>query len=85
MARLYRHLGMDAPGYHDRLALLEVPVLVVTGALAGQLARTAEQLATLVGDNATLGIMEATGHPAPFEQPKQFVELLRNFMAENPL
>jgi 2-succinyl-6-hydroxy-2,4-cyclohexadiene-1-carboxylate synthase len=82
IAQLHRHLGMDAPGYHDRLGGLGMPVLVVAGGLAPPYVALAREVTALIGANATLAVMEGAGHPCPFERPADFAALVRAWMAE---
>jgi pimeloyl-ACP methyl ester carboxylesterase len=68
--------------YRDRLAAIEIPVLIVWGrndllVPVGDAARYQR----LIGDNARVEIFDDTGHAPMLERPTQFNELLRGFLA----
>jgi pimeloyl-ACP methyl ester carboxylesterase len=70
--------------YRDRLAQIEIPVLIVWGrndllVPVGD----AERYRRLIGDNARVEIFEDTGHAPMIERPSQFNSLLRGFLAES--
>jgi 2-succinyl-6-hydroxy-2,4-cyclohexadiene-1-carboxylate synthase len=71
--------GTQAPLW-DRLGELDMPVLVVAGALDDRFAPLAERTAEAIGANARLELLEGAGHAAPFERPEAFVALLRDFL-----
>jgi pimeloyl-ACP methyl ester carboxylesterase len=67
--------------YRDRLAAIEIPVLIVWGrndllVPVGDAARYQR----LIGDNARVEIFDDTGHAPMLERPTQFNELLRGFL-----
>jgi pimeloyl-ACP methyl ester carboxylesterase len=69
--------------YRDRLAAIEIPVLIVWGrndllVPVGD----AERYRRLIGDNARVVIFEDTGHAPMIERPTRFNELVRGFLAE---
>jgi pimeloyl-ACP methyl ester carboxylesterase len=69
-------------GYRDRLARIEIPVLIVWGrndllVPVGD----ATRYRRLIGDNARVVIFEDTGHAPMIERPTRFNELLRGFLA----
>jgi pimeloyl-ACP methyl ester carboxylesterase len=69
--------------YRDRLAQIEIPVLIVWGrndllVPVGD----AERYQRLIGDNARVEVFEDTGHAPMIERPTRFNELLRGFLAE---
>jgi pimeloyl-ACP methyl ester carboxylesterase len=69
--------------YRDRLAAIEIPVLIVWGkndllVPVGD----ADRYARLIGDNARVELFEDTGHAPMIERPSAFNELLREFIAE---
>jgi pimeloyl-ACP methyl ester carboxylesterase len=69
--------------YRDRLAAMEMPVLIVWGrndllVPVGD----AERYRRLIGDNARVEIFEDTGHAPMIERPSRFNSLLREFIAE---
>ena len=61
----------------DRLATLEMPVLVMAGALDTTFRELAVRLVAAIGANATLALIPAAGHAAHLEQPDAFVALIR--------
>jgi pimeloyl-ACP methyl ester carboxylesterase len=69
--------------YRDRLAAMEMPVLIVWGrndllVPVGD----ADRYRRLIGDNARVEIFEDTGHAPMIERPSRFNALLREFVAE---
>jgi pimeloyl-ACP methyl ester carboxylesterase len=69
--------------YRDRLAAIEIPVLIVWGrndllVPVGD----AERYRRLIGDNARVAIFDDTGHAPMIERPTRFNELVRGFLAE---
>jgi pimeloyl-ACP methyl ester carboxylesterase len=68
--------------YRDRLAAIEIPVLIVWG--RNDLLVPVEDAALyqrLIGDNARVEVFEDTGHAPMIERPSRFNELLREFVA----
>jgi pimeloyl-ACP methyl ester carboxylesterase len=68
--------------FRDRLALIEIPVLIVWGrndllVPVGD----AHRFQRLIGANADVVIFEDTGHAPMLERPSRFNELLRGFLA----
>ncbi len=68
--------------YRDRLAAIEIPVLIVWGrndllVPVGDAARYQR----LIGDNARVEVFEDTGHAPMVERPTRFNQLLRGFLA----
>jgi 2-succinyl-6-hydroxy-2,4-cyclohexadiene-1-carboxylate synthase len=61
----------------DRLGELDMPVLVVAGALDPKYVALAERLATTVGANAELAVIDGAGHTVHLEQPAAFLSALR--------
>lgn len=76
--------GAQDPSWH-RLATLEMPVLVVAGALDTKFAALAERLATEIGANATLALIDDAGHAAHLEQPDRFLAVLRPWLRAHGL
>lgn len=76
--------GSQDPAWH-KLARLEMPVLVVAGALDERFAALAERMASAIGDNATLGVVPDAGHAAHLEQPDAFLQILRPWLAAHGL
>jgi pimeloyl-ACP methyl ester carboxylesterase len=68
--------------YRDRLARIEIPVLIVWGR-NDLLVPVGDALRyqRLIGDNARAEIFEDTGHAPMIERPSRFNELLRGFLA----
>jgi pimeloyl-ACP methyl ester carboxylesterase len=69
--------------YRDRLAAIEIPVLIVWGrndllVPVGD----AERYRRLIGENTRVEILDDTGHAPMIERPSRFNELLREFVAE---
>lgn len=69
-------------GFRDRLARIEMPVLIVWGSndLLVPVA-DAHRYAALIGANARVEIFEDTGHAPMLERPSRFNALLRAFLA----
>jgi pimeloyl-ACP methyl ester carboxylesterase len=68
--------------HRDRLAAIEIPVLIVWGRY--DLLVPVEDAALyqrLIGDNARVEVFEDTGHAPMIERPSRFNELLRGFLA----
>jgi pimeloyl-ACP methyl ester carboxylesterase len=69
--------------YRDRLAAIEIPVLIVWG--RNDLLVPVEDAVLyqrLIGENARVEIFEDTGHAPMIERPSRFNSLLRGFLAE---
>jgi 2-succinyl-6-hydroxy-2,4-cyclohexadiene-1-carboxylate synthase len=60
----------------ELLPALDMPILLVAGALDTKYAGLAERLARAVGGNATTAIVEGAGHACHLEQPSRFIELV---------
>lgn len=71
--------GTQTPVW-ERLGELEMPVLVVTGALDDKFRPLAERTADAIGHNARLAVVAGAGHAVCFERPGAFVELVRDFL-----
>lgn len=76
--------GVQDPAWH-KLARLEMPVLVVAGALDERFAAVAERMAAAIGGNATLALVPDAGHAAHLEQPDAFLQVLRPWLAAHGL
>jgi 2-succinyl-6-hydroxy-2,4-cyclohexadiene-1-carboxylate synthase len=70
--------AMDPPLW-DRLAEIEVPVLVVAGELDGRFRRLGARLVRSIGDNAELIVVGDAGHAVPAEQPAPLTDALRRW------
>ena len=68
--------------YRERLARIEIPVLIVWGR-NDLLVPVGDALLyqRLIGDNARVVVFEDTGHAPMLERPSRFNELLRGFLA----
>ncbi len=71
--------GTQAP-LSERLGELEMPVLVVVGALDDKFRPLAAQTVEAIGRNARLAVVAGTGHAVCFERPVAFVETVREFL-----
>ena len=76
--------GTQAPLW-DRLAELAMPVLVVAGAADTKFTALAERLATGIGDNARLKVVEGAGHTVHLERPAEFLAVLETWLSDNDL
>lgn len=71
--------GTQRPSY-ERLAELSMPVLLVAGANDVRFSSIAEEMASLIGGNASTAFIDGAGHAAPFESPEQFCAVIRSFL-----
>jgi pimeloyl-ACP methyl ester carboxylesterase len=68
--------------FRDRLAEIDVPVLVVWGRNDMLVPSSdAREFVELIGDNARRVMFEDTGHVSMLERPSRFNELLAGFLA----
>jgi 2-succinyl-6-hydroxy-2,4-cyclohexadiene-1-carboxylate synthase len=65
----------------DRLAALEMPVLVIAGALDDRYARLAGRLTAAIGATARTAVMAGAGHACHLEAPEAWVQLVAPFLA----
>jgi 2-succinyl-6-hydroxy-2,4-cyclohexadiene-1-carboxylate synthase len=65
----------------DRLGALEMPVLVVAGALDEAYAARAARLAAAIGANARLAIIDGAGHACHLEAPEAWLAVVAPFLA----
>ncbi len=72
--------GSQLPNW-ERLSSIEVPVLVVTGALDEKFSMIGLRLQQAIGPNATLVVVPGAGHALAFEQPVAFARMLSSFAA----
>jgi 2-succinyl-6-hydroxy-2,4-cyclohexadiene-1-carboxylate synthase len=72
--------GTQDPSW-DRLRELDMPVLVVAGALDRKYAALAERLVAGIGTNAELAVVAGAGHTVHLEQPEAFLSTLRAWLA----
>ncbi len=68
----------------DRLGELDMPVLVVAGALDGKYTALAERLGRSIGANATVTVMEGAGHSCHLEKPAEFVGVVGGWLRGRP-
>lgn len=68
------------PSVWDQLPRLEMPVLLLAGALDGKYVSVSEQMAARV-PHARLVIVPDAGHTVHLEQPVQFISKLENFIS----
>lgn len=71
--------GTQAPLW-DRLAGLDMPVLVIAGALDEKYVALAGRLVETIGDNATGAVIAGAGHACHLEQPDRFVETVTGWL-----
>ncbi len=75
--------GTQVPSY-DRLAGLEMPVTLVTGAKDERFDALARHMAAAIGPNARHEVVPDVGHAVPFEAPDAFAALLGRCLASGP-
>jgi 2-succinyl-6-hydroxy-2,4-cyclohexadiene-1-carboxylate synthase len=64
----------------DRLHRLDMPALVVTGALDAKFTALGRRLVESIGPNAELAVIPGAGHAAHLERPDEFLRVLRGFL-----
>ena len=64
-----------------RLHELEMPVLLVAGALDGKFIALGRRMADAIGDNAALALVPGAGHACHLEQPRAFLDVVLPFVA----
>jgi 2-succinyl-6-hydroxy-2,4-cyclohexadiene-1-carboxylate synthase len=67
----------------DRLAAIDVPVLVVAGADDHRYAAIAERTAAAIGGNACVSLVAGAGHSAHLEQPERFTAVVLDWLDRN--
>ena len=72
--------GRQQPTW-SRLQTLKMPVLVVAGANDAKYVEIANRIAATIGENATLKIIQHSGHTPHIEQPKHFADILQEFVS----
>lgn len=60
--------GMQQPLW-DRIGSIDIPTLVLVGALDAKFVAIGERLVSTIGANARLGVIAEAGHNAPLERP----------------
>ena len=63
-----------------RLAELQMPVLLMAGALDTKFAELALEMAPIVGGPATTVLLDGAGHAAHLEKPQAFIAALREWL-----
>ena len=82
LARLLREYGQGAmPAVWDRLPELQLPVLLLAGALDGKYVEACERMASLL-PHATPRTVDGTGHAPQLENPDAVAAALREFLDE---
>jgi 2-succinyl-6-hydroxy-2,4-cyclohexadiene-1-carboxylate synthase len=71
--------GTQAPLW-DRLAELDMPVLVIAGADDAKFAGLAEAMVSAIGPNAELAVVAGAGHTVHLEQPDRFLAALHDWL-----
>jgi 2-succinyl-6-hydroxy-2,4-cyclohexadiene-1-carboxylate synthase len=64
----------------DRLAALDMPVLVVAGALDAKFSALAARLGEAIGANATVAVIAGAGHTCHLEQPARFLAVVADWL-----
>ncbi len=72
--------GTQSPSW-DRLATLDMPVLVVAGAEDTKFTALAHRLAESIGANATLAVLPGVGHTTHLEAPEAFLATVLPWLA----
>ena len=62
-----------------------MPVLVLAGADDTKFAALAQRMATEIGDNATVALIEGAGHAAHLEHPDRFLAVLQPWLSRHGL
>lgn len=69
----------------DKLARLDMPVLVMAGEADEKYATIGRRMVDEIGDNATLAIVPGAGHAAHLERSEEFLAALRSWLSANDL
>jgi 2-succinyl-6-hydroxy-2,4-cyclohexadiene-1-carboxylate synthase len=81
LANSLRGMGQGAqPSYWDRLEEIEVPVLLMAGALDRKFVGIAGQMGIRIA-GAELSVVADAGHVVHLERPREFLEDVRQFLA----
>jgi 2-succinyl-6-hydroxy-2,4-cyclohexadiene-1-carboxylate synthase len=76
-----RGMGQGAqPSYWERLGEIEVPVLLMAGALDRKYVGIAGQMGVRIVD-AALSVVPGVGHAVHLERPREFIDDVRAFLA----
>lgn len=68
----------------DRLSKIDAPTLIIAGELDEKFTAIGHRLVTTIGANATLTVIEGTGHSAHLERPDETAEAITKWIALNP-
>jgi 2-succinyl-6-hydroxy-2,4-cyclohexadiene-1-carboxylate synthase len=75
-------MGQGAqPSYWDRLEEIDVPVLLMAGALDRKFVGIAGQMGVRIA-GAELSVIPDAGHAVHLERPREFLEEVRAFLAK---
>jgi 2-succinyl-6-hydroxy-2,4-cyclohexadiene-1-carboxylate synthase len=66
----------------DRVADLQMPVLVLAGALDDRFSALGQRLAQSIGDNAQFEAVPGAGHACHLEKPVETAEIIEEFLKE---
>jgi 2-succinyl-6-hydroxy-2,4-cyclohexadiene-1-carboxylate synthase len=85
LANSLRGMGQGAqPSYWDRLDEIDVPVLLMAGALDRKFVGIAGQMGVRIA-GAELSVIPDAGHAVHLERPREFLEDVRAFLAKGEL
>lgn len=76
--------GSQDPSW-DKLARLEMPVLVVAGEDDAKYATIGRRMSDTIGGNATFATIPGAGHAAHLERSDEFLAVLRDWLSTNDL
>jgi 2-succinyl-6-hydroxy-2,4-cyclohexadiene-1-carboxylate synthase len=80
LANSLRGMGQGAqPSYWERLSEIDVPVLLMAGALDRKFAGIAGQMGVRIA-GAELSVVPDAGHAVHLESPHEFLEVVRKFL-----
>lgn len=74
--------GTQDPSW-DRLDALDMPILLLAGELDTKFAALAERMATQIGQNATVDLVEGAGHAVHLERPEAAAAAVTRWMHSN--
>jgi len=86
LGRITRHKFAKVRNWYptkfvDKLPTLSMPVLLIAGAHDEAFCQHARRMHELIGETATLHILEDAGHSVHLEQPAKTAEILSNWLA----
>ncbi len=83
LANSLRGMGQGAqPSYWDRLDEIDVPVLLMAGALDRKFVGIAGQMGVRIA-GADLSVIPDAGHAVHLERPGEFLDVVRKFLAQS--